>query len=132
MDRLEKIIPVLNKAGYAHHYAAGPGKKHGCLIAFKEQLYTMISTKTVLYDIEEVRSDGDEAARCGKSFATNNIGSLVSLQSNTAGKAEGVIVATTHLFWHPRFVIYTYNQGTITDFGIRYTYERTRYIAQLI
>ncbi|KAG6897346.1 hypothetical protein C0992_002272 [Termitomyces sp. T32_za158] len=115
VDRLEKIIPVLNEAGYSHHYAAGPGKKHGCLIAFKEKSYTMISTKTVLYDSEEVRSDGDDVARRGKSFYTKNIGSLVSLRSNAAGKTEGVIVATTHLFWHPR-----------------YTYERTRQAGILV
>ncbi|KAG6877637.1 hypothetical protein C0993_005346 [Termitomyces sp. T159_Od127] len=115
VDRLEKIIPVLKEAGYAYHYAAGPGKKHGCLIAFKEQLYTMISTKTVLYDTEEVRGDGDDTARRGKSFDTKNIGSLISLQSNMAGKAEGVIVATTHLFWHPK-----------------YTYERTRQAGILV
>ncbi|KAG5342381.1 putative RNA exonuclease C9B6.11c [Termitomyces sp. T112] len=118
VDRLEKIIPALNKAGYAHHYAAGPGKKHGCLIAFKKQLYTMISAKTILYDVEEVRSDGDDAARRGKSFETKNIGSLVSLQSNTAGKAEGLIVATTHLFWHPR---YTYERARQAGILVRET-----------
>ncbi|KAG6888679.1 hypothetical protein C0995_006669 [Termitomyces sp. Mi166 len=118
VDRLEKIIPALNKAGYAYHYAAGPGKKHGCLIAFKEQLYTMISTKTILYDVEEVRNDGDDAARRGRSFDTKNIGSMVSLQSNTKGKAEGVIVATTHLFWHPR---YTYERARQAGILVRET-----------
>ncbi|KAG6842580.1 hypothetical protein C0991_000106 [Blastosporella zonata] len=92
VDRLEKIIPTLEKAGYAHHYAAGPGKKHGCLIAFKAELYTMISTKTVIYDVERVRDDGDDNARCGRSFHTKNIASLVALQSVSAGKAEGVIL----------------------------------------
>ncbi|KAG6911894.1 hypothetical protein DXG01_000141 [Tephrocybe rancida] len=104
VDRLEKILPALEKAGYAHHYAAGPGKKHGCLIAFKERLYTMLSARTVVYDIEPVRGEGDDNARRGRSFHTKNVGSLVSLQSKSAGKTEGVIVATTHLFWHPRFV----------------------------
>jgi len=104
VDCLEKLLPVLEKAGYVYHYVAGPAKKHGCLIAFKEALYTMLSTKTVHYDIEEIRSDGDEKRRCGKSYHTRNIAALVSLQSKSA-ENEGVIVATTHLFWHPKYVI---------------------------
>ncbi|KAG6829385.1 hypothetical protein H0H92_004653 [Tricholoma furcatifolium] len=107
VDRLEKVIPALEGAGYAHHYAAGPGKKHGCLIAFKKRSYTLVSTKTIFYDIEEIRSIGDQNARCGRSFNTKNIGLLVSLRSNVTAntEAEGVIVATTHLFWHPRSAI---------------------------
>ncbi|KAG6845766.1 hypothetical protein H0H87_003820 [Tephrocybe sp. NHM501043] len=88
VDRLEKILPALEKAGYAHHYATGPGKKHGCLIAFKEETYAMISSKTVFYDSEQVRDDGDGNGRCGRSFHTKNIGSLVALQTKSAGKAE--------------------------------------------
>ncbi|GLB36236.1 putative endonuclease exonuclease phosphatase [Lyophyllum shimeji] len=117
VDRLEKLLPVLEQAGYAYHYAAGPAKKHGCLIAFKEELYTMLSTKTVHYDDEAVRSDGDEKARRGKSFHTRNIGSLVSLQSKSA-KNEGVIVATTHLFWHPK---YTYERARQAGILVRET-----------
>lgn len=103
VDRLDKLLPVLANAGYAHHYAAGAGKKHGCLIAFKENMYTVAATKMIEYDNEHVRLDGEEQARRGRSFNTRNIGSLVSLQSKSK-ENMGVIVATTHLFWHPRCV----------------------------
>lgn len=102
MDRLEKLLPVLDEAGYAHHYAAGPGKKHGCLIAFKENLYSIVANKLVQYDMQELRSDGNKNTRCGCSFNTRNIGSLVLLRSNLE-ESEGILVATTHLFWHPKY-----------------------------
>jgi mRNA deadenylase 3'-5' endonuclease subunit Ccr4 len=104
VDRLEKLIPVLEKAGYAHHYASGPGKKHGCLIAFKTKQYSLHATKLVTYDDKEIRSEGDEQTRRGRSFQTRNIGSLIALSSNLL-EGRGVVVATTHLFWHPRYVI---------------------------
>ncbi|KAF8078530.1 Endonuclease/exonuclease/phosphatase [Lyophyllum atratum] len=125
VDRLEKLLPALENAGYAHNYAAGPGKMHGCLIAFKEELYTMLSAKTIHYDAEEIRSDGDEKGRRGKSFHTRNIGSLVSLQSKSA-ENEGVIIATTHLFWHPRYV--TYERARQTGILVR---EAVRFRAEL-
>lgn len=104
VDRLEKLIPVLEKAGYAHHYASGPGKKHGCLIAFKAKQYSLHATKLVAYDDEEICTEGDEQMRRGLTFRTRNIGSLIALSSNFLD-GQGVVVATTHLFWHPKYVI---------------------------
>ncbi|RPD64967.1 Endonuclease/exonuclease/phosphatase [Lentinus tigrinus ALCF2SS1-6] len=100
VDRTEKLFPVLEKANYAWVYAAGPRKKHGCLIAYRKDAFECIRRKVVTYDDQEIRKDGDEQARRGSSFRTKNIGSLVALRQ--LGSAEdGVIVATTHLFWHP-------------------------------
>ncbi|KAF9460805.1 Endonuclease/exonuclease/phosphatase [Collybia nuda] len=101
VDRLEKLLPILEKAGYAHHYAAGPGKKHGCLIAFKKKLYNVLASRPVEYDTQEIRSDGNENARRGRSFTTRNIGSLILLESKIK-ENDGILVATTHLFWHPK------------------------------
>jgi RNA exonuclease NGL2 len=103
VDRLEKLLPVIEMAGYSHHYASGPSKKHGCLIAFKKKQYSVHVTKLVTYDDEEIRTDGDEQARRGRSFQTRNIGSLLALKSNQI-EGQGVVVATTHLFWHPKYV----------------------------
>ena len=127
VDRLEKLLPVIEEAGYAHYLATGPGKKHGCLIAYKTKLYTMNASKLVTYDEEELRSEGDERMRRGRSFQTRNIGSLVSLTSNDP-EGRGVILATTHLFWHPRCVsiqLTTLNTVLCTRMS-RYTYERVR------
>ncbi|KAI0361188.1 Endonuclease/exonuclease/phosphatase [Trametes cingulata] len=100
VDRTEKLFPELEKAGYAWVYAAGPRKKHGCLIAFRKDKYECVRQKVVLYDEQEVREEGEEKARRGSSFRTKNIGSIVALRK-LDGEDDGVIVATTHLFWHP-------------------------------
>ncbi len=57
-------------ASYSHHYAAGPNKKHGCLIAFKTSLYSKIGDRKVEYDNEEVRDDVEGPGRKGASFRT--------------------------------------------------------------
>jgi RNA exonuclease NGL2 len=84
--------------GYDMVYASGPNKKHGCMIAFLREKYAKVDEHVVHMDI----------AAAGATFKTKNIGSLVALREQ--GIAEkGIVVATTHLFWHPS-----------------YTYERTR------
>lgn len=99
MDSLDKLLPTLEAADYNHHYVAGPGKKHGCLVAFKKT-YTKLEERLIHFDEQHVRSEGDETARRGSSFRTRNIGSLIALKNSEDG--EGVVVGTTHLFWHPR------------------------------
>ncbi|KAJ7631000.1 Endonuclease/exonuclease/phosphatase [Roridomyces roridus] len=87
VDHLDKLLPVLEKAGYGHHYAAGPGKKHWLLNRIQE------------YRIcENVRSEGGLR---GSSFRTRNIASLLALKNLSQDK-QGVLIGTTHLFWHPR------------------------------
>ncbi|KAI0756607.1 Endonuclease/exonuclease/phosphatase [Daedaleopsis nitida] len=103
VDRTEKLFPELEKANYAWVYAAGPRKKHGCLVAFRKDAFECIRQKVVTYDEQDVRRDGGSGkARRGSSFRTKNIGSLVALRRvGSDGANDGVIVATTHLFWHP-------------------------------
>ncbi|KAH7931087.1 endonuclease exonuclease phosphatase [Leucogyrophana mollusca] len=102
VDRLERLLPVLETAGYDHTYAAGLGKKHGCLIAYRKDKYSKVGEKVVQYDLQEVREDGSENARIGSSHTTRNIGSLVALARLDA-EGDGLVVATTHLFWHPAY-----------------------------
>ncbi|KAJ6604734.1 Endonuclease/exonuclease/phosphatase [Mycena vulgaris] len=113
VDSLEKLLPTLEAAGYSHHYAAGPGKKHGCLVAFKKT-YAKLDERLIHYDEQHVRSEGEENTRRGSSFRTRNIGSLIALK-NLTHDGEGVVIGTTHLFWHPK-----------------YTYERTRQAGILV
>jgi RNA exonuclease NGL2 len=102
-DRLEKLIPVLEAACFSHFYASGPSKKHGCLIAWNKDKFRKANERIILYDNQEVRGSEDKRARRGISFLTKNIGALVALESLQAqGETKGFIVATTHLFWHPR------------------------------
>ncbi|OCH95803.1 Endonuclease/exonuclease/phosphatase [Obba rivulosa] len=99
VDRVEKLLPILEKAGYSTVFKAGPRKKHGCLIAFDKGKYTCSREAMVLYDEQPVRDDGSNRARVGSSFRTKNVANLVALRRS--GTEDGVIVATTHLFWHP-------------------------------
>ena len=108
---MEKLGPALESAGYAFVYAAGPRKKHGCVIAYKRALYEKAFERTVLYDDAVVRPDGQtEQAQHGASFRTRNIGLIVALKRIGAedNDAAAVVVATTHLFWHPK---YTYERA---------------------
>ena len=82
------------------------GKKHGCLVAFKKT-YEKLESRLIHYDEQHVRSEGDENARRGSSFRTRNIGSLIALK-NLAEDGEGVVIATTHLFWHPKSAVLVY------------------------
>ena len=183
VDRLEKIGPALETAGYSYVFTSGPKKKHGCLVAFKRASYKLAAQKTIFYDDTEVHPSSTEGellnlnisqvGRKGSSFRTKNIGLIVALKrvtrinndiienQNTKGSEEqdsnkirvgdndtngnenddknkdinnknndddngelgkktgavdegfdkedsSVVVATTHLFWHPR---YTYERA---------------------
>ena len=70
------------------------------MIAFKKSLYSLVSAKVVCYDDEHAGKEG-EPQRIGSSFKTRNIANIVALRGK-GNEAEGLIVATTHLFWHPR------------------------------
>ena len=71
------------------------------MIAFKKTQYSMVSDKVIYYD-QYVPMDNDPGRfLTGNTFKTRNIGLLVALQSLNQ-ESEGLIVATTHLFWHPK------------------------------
>lgn len=126
VDRLEKLIPAIEKSGYGHHYAMGPGKRHGCLIGYKTDLYSMHANKLILYDEEDLRDTGDVVQRRGSSFLTKNIASLVALKSKT-NEGQGIIVGTTHLFWHPGYGFFPPPLFGTSLLKCRYVYERARY-----
>lgn len=104
VDRIEKLSPVLEQAGYCSTYATGSGKQHGCLIAYKRNKYNRLDELVIEYDKQEVREDSSHpAARIGSSRVTRNIGFVVAL-AEAGADHQGVIVATTHLFWHPALI----------------------------
>ncbi|TFK30529.1 Endonuclease/exonuclease/phosphatase, partial [Coprinopsis marcescibilis] len=107
VDRMDRLGRMLEKAGYTYRFAAGPKKLHGCLVAFKTSQFSFQEEKVVHYDAEEVRTDGDDRQKLGRSFQTRNIGFVVAL-SSVKNPSEGIVVGTTHLFWHPR---YTYERA---------------------
>ncbi|TDL28494.1 Endonuclease/exonuclease/phosphatase [Rickenella mellea] len=102
VDRLERLTPILESSGYSYAFAAGPQKKHGCLIAFRTAQFEKVSDHTVLYDDAFVHPEGNSTYRKGSSFRTKNVGLMIALR-RIDGKSERVVIATTHLFWHPRY-----------------------------
>jgi hypothetical protein len=101
VDRTEKLLPVLENAGFSHLYASAPNKRHGCLIAWTNDKYSRLRTSLIDYDEQEVRVEGGDVARRGSTCRTTNIASLVALERR-GDTNRGFIVATTHLFWHSR------------------------------
>ena len=104
VDRLEKLIPVLEEANYGHVYAAGPKKKHGCLIGFRKDSLAIRDQFVLHYDDIDICHDHNtKLSRKGLSFRTKNIANIVALE-RLGQPSDGYIVATTHLFWHPSSV----------------------------
>lgn len=100
----------LEKLGYDSQFHRKPSKNHGVSIAWKRDLFSM--TDRMLIDF-----DKEVSGNIPRRTMTNNAGLLLSLKftDKALGKFHGetnkcgIIVGTTHLFWHP--------------FG---TFERTR------
>ncbi|KZW00655.1 hypothetical protein EXIGLDRAFT_710983 [Exidia glandulosa HHB12029] len=111
VDRLDKLLPPLHEAGYAHTYGAGPRKLHGCMILHRDALFDKIDERLVQYD--QLSVGADEQPRIGIGRVTKNVALMVALRDRR-DPSRGCVVATTHLFWHPA-----------------YTYERVRQVALL-
>ncbi|CAH01327.1 RNA exonuclease [Kluyveromyces lactis] len=97
------------KLGYMCQFHFNPTKNHGVLIAWKEDLFDMTDKMLIDYDKETTGAIEPRTT-------TKNVGMLLSLKFKKKvlekypdTKVSGIIIGTTHLFWHP--------------FG---TYERTR------
>lgn len=94
-----------------HVYASGPGKRHGCLILYKGEIFEKVAEKTVFYDDTDLNQflgsrplrTADQptiSLRIGSSIRTKNIASIVALARKDGH--SGCLVATTHAFWHPK------------------------------
>lgn len=99
----------LAKLGYDSQYNRWGEKNHGVAIFFKAKLFFMTDRMNIDYDKEP---SGEVEPRT----VTKNVGLVLALQFQKSVLAQypdtdkkGILVGTTHLFWHP--------------FG---TYERTR------
>ncbi|KLT45013.1 Endonuclease/exonuclease/phosphatase [Cutaneotrichosporon oleaginosum] len=97
--------------GHAAVEARGEGKLHGLVVLYATARWRVRASRAVALDMEHL-NPGEGAAARGGSRATRNMGLIVALESE---EGEGIVVATTHLFWHPKF-----------------EYERTRQIIVLL
>lgn len=91
----------LFKMGYSGKFDKDTMKQHGIAIAWKTDKFNLGQQKTITYD--RIRTDGAE-----NTAFTGCIGQLVSLElkqqildEHPSLSRNGVIVGTTHLYWHP-------------------------------
>lgn len=119
VDSLEEVAPPLSKAGYTYVYERGyTDKKHGVMIAWRSSesgnstCFGMPVLKKVVR-LDEVSTWDDGVDGASLSRLTRNV--LLVLALPYASGEGGVVVATSHLFWHPR-----------------YSYERARQAAAIM
>ncbi|CAI4048906.1 hypothetical protein SKDZ_13G4120 [Saccharomyces kudriavzevii ZP591] len=100
-----------NKMGYDGQYHRNPTKNHGVAIIWRRSMFQKVDKMLIDYDKE---ASGNILTRT----TTNNVGLVLALKfskevlsklGKKSSKKCGILIGTTHLFWHP--------------FG---TYERTR------
>ncbi|PWN21094.1 Endonuclease/exonuclease/phosphatase [Microstroma glucosiphilum] len=119
VDRQHTHGETLRAAGYSHIFAKGyPQKQHGLMLAWRTREQTPaskspvfeeapVASQTLFYDDEEVST-----GRTGCSRITRNIALFAAIKFKQATSAaatpsasssspKGLILATTHLFWHP-------------------------------
>ncbi|CAO1626636.1 unnamed protein product [Jaminaea pallidilutea] len=109
VDRIECHAETLHRAGYSHVYAKGyAAKQHGLMLAWRTREKPQaanasdlafepepVATETLYYDDAEVTP-----GRTASSRITRNIALFAAVPFKSKADS-GVILATTHLFWHP-------------------------------
>ncbi|TIA96521.1 hypothetical protein E3P94_03251 [Wallemia ichthyophaga] len=97
VDQLEALKDCLPRHKYASCFGTqndnATPKKHGLVIFYRDS-FTLVHSKAVSYD---------EHPKWPLSRKTNNVG-LIAVLSTGDEPSDGIIIATTHLFWHPAFV----------------------------
>ncbi|ODO05986.1 hypothetical protein I350_05047 [Cryptococcus amylolentus CBS 6273] len=135
-DKLSEISTALPKHAFVK--GTGPHKSHGLVILYNKEKFGAEWRELVHLDFEDLhpplqsggegkeeeeeekkKGDGEEdlgemKRRKGGSRMTKNVGLIVGLKSKDES-GRGIVVATTHLFWHPM-----------------YAYERTRQALLLV
>lgn len=82
----------LSKHGYDSVFSTYEGKNHGLMCAWKKDMFEFENKQAIEYDHVIMEN-------LPVQFKTRNTGLIVQLKH--AVTAKTIIVATTHLFWHP-------------------------------
>ncbi|KAI5968079.1 NGL2 [Candida margitis] len=112
----------LKNSGYDSKFYRYNTKNHGLVIAFKQDWFTCKHQSYIKYD-QEFEYEPYEPKLPDQRIVTNNVGFMCFLEFKPSlveqypylAERNGMIIGTTHAFWHP--------------FG---TYERTRQIYILL
>ncbi|WFD21430.1 hypothetical protein MEQU1_000079 [Malassezia equina] len=116
VDSINELGPAVQKMGYAYEYERGyANKKHGLMIAWRSKpgerpSFQVPIMKRVL-TLDDMAPWDHEVQGPSLTRITRNIAMIVALPF--ADKEGGIVVATTHLFWHPRYAYERVRQAAI-------------------
>lgn len=116
VDSMNELGPAIQKLGYAYEYERGyTNKKHGLMIAWRRKhgdrpSFEAPILKRVLY-LDDMAPWGSEVEGSSLTRITRNIAMIMALPFS--GREGGIVVVTTHLFWHPRYGYERVRQATI-------------------
>lgn len=113
----------LSRLGYSSQYYRSGTKNHGVAIFYKQDKFVFKNSMFINYDRED----------CGSvtnSTPTLNVGLMIYLEfsqavldQNPTLSRDGIIIGTTHLFWHP---FGTYERSRQTYIVLKQMKEFTR------
>ncbi|OCF45310.1 hypothetical protein I317_00833 [Kwoniella heveanensis CBS 569] len=125
-DRLKEFSSSL--PNHLHVKGSGPGKQHGLVIFYRSSRFFVRASRLVHLDSEDLspspavyEGGGDEESarkRRGGTRQTKNVGLIVALQ-DAEDERRGIVVTTTHLFWHPKYAYERLRQCIILLRNIR-------------
>lgn len=120
VDKIEVHGPNIEQSGRRYIYNKGyESKQHGLMISWrvspqKNDRLTFqekaAGSKTIYLDKEDISSQSK--GRRGLSIVTRNIALFAAL-AYSSDTTKGIIVATTHLFWHPMYAYERIRQSGI-------------------
>ncbi|WWC66121.1 uncharacterized protein I206_100021 [Kwoniella pini CBS 10737] len=104
---------------------SGPGKLHGLVIFYRTSKFFVRASKLLHLDEEPllplVTDESEEQIgprQRGGSRQTKNVGLIAALEE-VDGDGRGIVVTTTHLFWHPKYAYERVRQSIILLRNIR-------------
>lgn len=99
LDMLDPwLLSFFRELDYEHQFHCGQGKNHGILIAWRKHKFTFIMKQIIAYN-DRTHGDTEEEMKNLTGPRTNNVG-LVCLLKDIESQ-QTVMVATTHLYFHP-------------------------------
>lgn len=107
VDRMDVHGETMRKDGFSYVYEKGyRQKQHGLLVAWRKDLFGEQAYRQLTIDLDaESVAPAGERERTACSRVTRNVGLFVALRlqrkDGTDASSPGLIVGTTHLFWHP-------------------------------
>lgn len=124
VDRMDVHGETLEKDGFSYVYEKGyRQKQHGLLVAWRRDLFGERAHRQLTIDLDaESVAPPSQPVRTACSRITRNVGLFVALRAGSTDKKSkpGLIVATTHLFWHP---MHGYERARQSGVLVRRLYE---------